>query len=96
MRTRSLPSGWTCTPSHTERHDAGSPPLKHGRPGHQHPRFDGEVAFQAVFNFHLNVIPRYAGDGLGEPFGVEPQERGKSLPDGAAQAIRSVLSSTGK
>lgn len=55
---------------------------------------DGEVAFQTVFHFHLHVIPRYSGDGLGEPFKVKPPEREKSLRDSDAQAIKSALLST--
>jgi diadenosine tetraphosphate (Ap4A) HIT family hydrolase len=55
---------------------------------------DGEVAFQTVFHFHLHVIPRYPGDGLGEPFTVEPQEREKSLRDSDAQAIKAAIAST--
>ena len=45
---------------------------------------DGEAAaFQTVFHFHLHVIPRYPGDGLGQPFkgDVEPRERERSLRD---------------
>ncbi len=56
---------------------------------------DGEVAFQTVLHFHLHVIPRYSGDGLGEPFKVEPPEREKALRDSDAQAIKSALPSTG-
>jgi len=55
---------------------------------------DGEVAFQTVFHFHLHVIPRYPGDGLGEPFKAEPQERERSLRDSDAQAIKAALAST--
>jgi histidine triad (HIT) family protein len=54
---------------------------------------DGEVAFQTVFHFHLHVIPRYPGDGLGEPFKVEPQERERSLRDSDAQSIKAALAS---
>lgn len=55
---------------------------------------DGEAAFQTVFHFHLHVIPRYPGDGLGEPFAVETHEREKSLRDSDAHAIRAALAST--
>jgi histidine triad (HIT) family protein len=54
---------------------------------------DGEVAFQTVFHFHLHVIPRYPGDGLGQPFKVEPQERARSLRDRDARAIKVALPS---
>ena len=55
---------------------------------------DGEAAFQTVFHFHLHVIPRYSGDGLGEPFRVETHEREKSLRDSDAQAIKYAFAST--
>jgi histidine triad (HIT) family protein len=54
---------------------------------------DGEAAYQTVFHFHLHVIPRYPGDGLGEPFKVEPQEREKSLRDSDAQTIKAAIAS---
>jgi diadenosine tetraphosphate (Ap4A) HIT family hydrolase len=53
---------------------------------------DGEVAFQTVFHFHLHVIPRYAGDGWA--LKAEPPERGRSLLDHDAQAIRNAIAST--
>lgn len=55
---------------------------------------DGEAAFQTVFHFHLHVIPRYPGDGVGEPFKVETHERAKSLRDSDARAIKAVIAST--
>ncbi|KQY46718.1 HIT family protein [Cellulomonas sp. Root137] len=53
---------------------------------------DGEVAFQTVFHFHLHVIPRYAGDG----WTITPDvaERGRSLLDSDAQAIKAAIAST--
>lgn len=55
---------------------------------------DGEAAFQTVFHFHLHVIPRYPGDGVGEPFTVETHERAKSLRDSDAHAIKAAVAST--
>lgn len=57
---------------------------------------DGEAAFQTVFHFHLHVIPRYPGDGAGEPFQVATHERAKSLRDSDAQAVKAALASTGE
>jgi histidine triad (HIT) family protein len=54
---------------------------------------DGEAAFQTVPHFHLHVIPRYPGDGVGAPFAVEPREREKSLRDRDAHAVRAALAS---
>ncbi|WP_187695863.1 HIT family protein [Georgenia faecalis] len=55
---------------------------------------DGEAAFQTVFHFHLHVIPRYPGDGVGAPFEVETHEREKSLRDSDAQTIKAAIAST--
>ncbi|MCL3859468.1 HIT family protein [Actinotalea sp. K2] len=57
---------------------------------------DGEAALQTVFHFHLHVIPRYPGDGLGEPFKVETHEREKSLRDSDAQAVGAAIASTNR
>jgi histidine triad (HIT) family protein len=56
---------------------------------------DGDAAYQTVFHFHLHVIPRCSGDGLGKPFKVEPQEREKSLRDDDADAIKAAIASMG-
>ncbi|MFS0702318.1 HIT family protein [Cellulomonas sp. 179-A 4D5 NHS] len=56
---------------------------------------DGEAASQTVFHFHLHVIPRYPGDGVGAPFAVETHEREKALRDLDAQAVRAALASAG-
>lgn len=55
---------------------------------------DGAAAFQTVFHFHLHVIPRYPGDGVGEPFKVETHEREQALRDIDARAIRAAIAST--
>lgn len=52
---------------------------------------DGEVAFQTVLHLHLHVIPRYAGDGW--TVVPEPLERGRSLLDVDAQAIKDAIAS---
>ena len=54
---------------------------------------DGEAAFQTVLHFHLHVIPRYPGDGLGAPFKVETRGREKSLRDRDAHVIRAAIAS---
>ena len=54
---------------------------------------DGAVASQTVFHVHLHVIPRYPGDGLGDPFTVETHEREQFLRDGDAHAIRQAIAS---
>ena len=45
---------------------------------------DGEVAFQAVFHFHLHVIPRYAGDGW------------TIIPESASRSRRSAMTFPGR
>ena len=50
---------------------------------------DGEVVFQAVFHFHLHVIPRHAGDGW--TILPDPAERERSLLDGDARAIKDAI-----
>lgn len=52
---------------------------------------DGEAAFQAVFHFHLHVIPRYTGDGW--TLKAESPERARSLLDSDAQAIKDAIAS---
>ena len=49
---------------------------------------DGEVAFQTVFHVHLHALPRYSGDG----WSITPKtlERGRSLLDSDARAIRAA------
>ncbi len=37
---------------------------------------DGVAAFQTVFHFHLHVIPRYPGDGVGNPSRSRPVNAG--------------------
>jgi histidine triad (HIT) family protein len=53
---------------------------------------DGEVAFQTVFHFHLQDIPRYAGDGWTP--NAESPDRKRSLLDSDAQTIKDAIAST--
>jgi histidine triad (HIT) family protein len=46
----------------------------------------GRVAGQAVFHFHLHVIPRYAGDGFRNPLSPVPGDREEIAA--AAAALR--------
>ena len=52
---------------------------------------DGAAAFQTVFHFHLHVVPRHHGDGLGAPFAVETVECERSLLDADARTIRAAI-----
>ncbi len=50
---------------------------------------DGKVAFQEIFHFHLQVFPRYAGDGF--TIGANWAERSRGLLDAEAEGIKGAV-----